>query len=188
MPDIEVEQRIDFRIIEFHQHIIARDAELGGTEGDKGGSIEAAHPDQVEVGVARSKSQLARGGVVEGRLGFDADTAQQRHHLVEDPPVGQRHDQRIAAVASRLDRHETSSTSWRGCQGVGQGSPRSCAWQRIRSTPSRIAAPSENLRWIARSSARIVSRDRILPLSLRRNPLYDAAATSLNVMPHKTRW
>ncbi len=52
MPDIEVERRVDLRIVEFHQHVIAGDAELSGAEGDKGGGIEAAHADQIETRLA----------------------------------------------------------------------------------------------------------------------------------------
>ncbi len=58
MPDIEVERRIDLRIIEFHQHVIAGDAELRGAEGNEGGGIEAAHADQIETGFAGRKTQL----------------------------------------------------------------------------------------------------------------------------------
>src|SRR5271165_29432 len=187
MPDIEIERRIDLRIVEFHQHIVAGDAELCRAEGDKSGGIEAADADQVETGLAGSKAELPRRGVLECGLRLDADFAQQRHHLAEDTPVRQCHDQRIAADGPGLGGHKTSSKSWRGCHGVGQGSPRSLAWQRIRATSIRIAAPPENSRWTARSSGRIASKDSIRPSSLRRNPLYDTAATSLNMIPHKTR-
>src|SRR5438034_4393465 len=44
MADIEVERRIDFGIVEFHQHIVAGDAELSRPEGYKGRDIEAAEP------------------------------------------------------------------------------------------------------------------------------------------------
>src|SRR5690242_1238720 len=73
MPDIEVEQRIDLRIVEFHQHIIARYAELRRAKGDKSGGIEAAHPYQVETGLTRAEAQLTRSGVIEGGLRFYAD-------------------------------------------------------------------------------------------------------------------
>ncbi len=45
MPDIEVERRVDLGIIEFHQHVIAGDAELRRAERDKAGDIEAADAD-----------------------------------------------------------------------------------------------------------------------------------------------
>src|SRR5207248_2494254 len=171
MPDIEVERRVNLRIVELHQHIIAGDAELCGPERDKSGGIEAAHTDQIETGLAGREAELARSGVVEGRLRFDADLAQQRHDLAENSPIRQGHDQGTAQGIARGNDHETSSKSCRGCHGVGHGSPRSLAWQRTRATSSRIAAPPENSRWTAPSSGRIASKDSIRPSSLRRNPL-----------------
>src|SRR5207302_5519469 len=93
MPDIEVERRVNLRIVEFHQHVIAGDAELCGSEGDKSGGIEAAHADQIETGLGGSEAQLARSGVVEGRLWINCDQAAERHHLGEDPPLWLCHNQ-----------------------------------------------------------------------------------------------
>src|SRR6516162_3763720 len=58
-PDIEIERRVNFRVVEFHQHVVAGDAELGGAEGDKGGDVEAPHPNQIESGLTGRKTQLA---------------------------------------------------------------------------------------------------------------------------------
>src|SRR5205085_5105254 len=66
MADIEVERRVDLRIIEFHQDIVAGDAELSGAESDKGRDIEAADADQVEPRRGRGETQLARARVGEG--------------------------------------------------------------------------------------------------------------------------
>ncbi len=73
MADLEIERRVDLGIIEFHQHVVAGDAELRRAERDKGRDVEAAHPDDVETGVAGGEAQLARIRIVEGRLGLDAD-------------------------------------------------------------------------------------------------------------------
>src|SRR5437660_11336784 len=87
MPDIEVERRVNLRIVEFHQHIIAGDAELCGAEGDKSGGIEAAHADQIETGLAGSEAQLARSGVVEGWITLYAGQARQRQYVARYPLI-----------------------------------------------------------------------------------------------------
>src|SRR5437763_7356454 len=92
MPDIEVERRVNLRIVEFHQHVIAGDAELCGAEGDKSGGIEAAHADQIETGLAGSEAQLARSGVVEGRLRLNADQAKQWHQVDVNALIRQCHN------------------------------------------------------------------------------------------------
>ena len=128
VPDIKVERRVNLGIVEFHQHIIAGNAELGSAEGDEGGDVKAAHSYQIKSRSARGKAEFARVRVVKGGLRRDAETTQQRHHLVEDPTVGQRKDQYILDMARiRCASHTRSSASCRGCHRVGQGSPRSCA-------------------------------------------------------------
>src|SRR6516225_12455632 len=44
-PDVEVKRCVDLRVVEFHQDVVARDAQLRRAEGDKGGDVKAAHPD-----------------------------------------------------------------------------------------------------------------------------------------------
>ena len=68
MTDIEVERSVNLGIVEFHQHIIAGDAELSGAEGDESGRIEAADTDQIETGLACAKAKLPRRRVIKGRL------------------------------------------------------------------------------------------------------------------------
>src|SRR5260370_31176844 len=46
MADLEIERRVNLRIVELHQHVIAGDGELGGAGGDKSVGIEAAHAAQ----------------------------------------------------------------------------------------------------------------------------------------------
>src|ERR1700730_10635708 len=58
MTDIEVEWSVNLGIVEFHQHIIAGDAELSGAEGDESGRIETADADQIETGLACGKAEL----------------------------------------------------------------------------------------------------------------------------------
>ena len=99
MTNIEIEWRVNLRIIEFHQHIIACDAELGGAKRDETGDIETAHADQIETGIGGSKAQFARFRIGKGRFGLDADALQQRHYLFKDAPIRQRHDQRFRGWA-----------------------------------------------------------------------------------------
>src|SRR5579859_157593 len=76
MTDIEVERRVDFGIIEFHQYVVAGDPELCCAERDKGRDIEAAYPDEVELRLRCREAQLSRLWVVKLRLGLDADAPQ----------------------------------------------------------------------------------------------------------------
>ena len=46
--DAEVERRVDLRIVELHQDVVAGDPDLRGAEGDESGDVEAAHPDDAE--------------------------------------------------------------------------------------------------------------------------------------------
>ena len=88
--DAEVERGVNLRVVEFHQHVVAGDAEVRGAEGDKGGDIERAHADEVHAGHVRGEAQLSRVLVVERRLGLDAHRPQHRHQLLEDAALGQR--------------------------------------------------------------------------------------------------
>ena len=58
--DIQIERHIDFGIVEFHQHVVAGDAELRRAESDEGRDVEAAHADDVEPGVVGLEAELAR--------------------------------------------------------------------------------------------------------------------------------
>src|SRR5580704_5603064 len=66
VPDIKIERRVNLGIVEFHQHIIAGDAELGSAEGDEGGDVKAAHSYQIKSRHARRKAELARARIVKG--------------------------------------------------------------------------------------------------------------------------
>ena len=57
--DAEVERRVDFRIVELHQHVGAADAELRRAEGDEGGDVERAHAHHVERRVVGGEAQPA---------------------------------------------------------------------------------------------------------------------------------
>jgi len=92
MPNVEVERRVDLRIVEFHQHVVAGDAELGRAKGDKRGDVKAAHANQIERRLAGRKAKLARTGILERGLRLYTEALQQRHHLAEDPSVRQRQD------------------------------------------------------------------------------------------------
>ena len=60
IADAEIERRVDLRIVELHQHVVAGDAEMRRAEGDEGRDVEAAHADDVEVGMVGREAQLAR--------------------------------------------------------------------------------------------------------------------------------
>lgn len=59
MADAEVERRVDFRIVEFHQYVGAANAELGGSEGNEGSDIEALDADHLERGVGGGEAETA---------------------------------------------------------------------------------------------------------------------------------
>ena len=112
--DAEVERRIDLAVVELQQHVVADDAELGRAEGDEGGDVEAAHPDQPEPRVRGGEAELARAVVRERGLRLDACARQQRRKLAGNPAFGQREQQAVA--------HGTGS---RSPAEVGRGSSRS---------------------------------------------------------------
>ena len=49
MPDIEIDRRIDFRMVEFHQHVATGNGEMGGAKGEEGRRVEAAHADDFKI-------------------------------------------------------------------------------------------------------------------------------------------
>ena len=172
MPDIQIERRVDLGIVEFHQYVVAGDAELGRAEGDKGRDIEAAHADQIEAGVAGRKAQPARCRVVEGGLRLDAYPAQQRHHLGENPAVGQRQDQAIFAARRR---QLIGPSPLRGADATGSAMARRDPWRGT--GRGRLRAGSRRRRKIrdgspppARPPASRADRQQ------RQNPVFVAAA------------
>src|SRR5438045_9384457 len=74
VADIEVERRVDFGIVEFHQHIVAGDADLRSPKGDKARNVETADADKIEPGIGSREPQFARFRIGKGRLRFDAGT------------------------------------------------------------------------------------------------------------------
>ena len=89
MADIEVERGVNFRVVEFHQHVAAANADLGGAEGNEGGDVEGADADDVEAGMVGGEAQAATGliGVI-GR-GNDAGSAKQRGTFVQNTAFGE---------------------------------------------------------------------------------------------------
>jgi len=86
--DAEIERGVDFRVVEFHQHVGPADPERGGAEGDEGGDVERADPDHIKAGFVGGKAQPAAGlvGVVRGR--GDARARQQRAAFGENAALG----------------------------------------------------------------------------------------------------
>ena len=99
--DAQVQGSVDFRILEFHQDIVAGNAHLRRAESHERGDIETAHPDNLQTRNVGGEAQQPRGGIVEGRLRFDAGAAQQRHRLVQDAALGQGNDQFLGHLHSR---------------------------------------------------------------------------------------
>ncbi len=98
MAEIEVERRVDFRIIELHQHVVAGHADMRGAEGHEGRDIEIAHPDDVQSRHVGLETELAGFRIVEGSLDLDTGPVEQRDHLVEDAPLGQSEDKGFVAT------------------------------------------------------------------------------------------
>ncbi len=72
LADLEVERRIELGIVELHDHVAARNAEMGGTEGDEGRHVERPHAHDLDARLGRREAQLPRFRIVERRLGLDA--------------------------------------------------------------------------------------------------------------------
>jgi len=70
--DLEIDRRIKFGIVEFHDHVAAGDAEMRRTEGDEGRHVERAHAHDFEPRIVGGKAQLARIGIVERGFRLDA--------------------------------------------------------------------------------------------------------------------
>ncbi len=130
-PDLEVDRRIDFRIVELHQHVAADDAQRGSAEGNERRHIEAAHADDLEIAAVGAKAQLAVIGIGEGGLRPDAGTGQERQHFAQNAPFRQGQDRRLArrilrlAAAPHAGPPPGPSSVCSGCQRVGQDSPTS---------------------------------------------------------------
>ena len=95
IADIQIHRRIDLRIVEFHQHIIASNAQMRRTKGDKGRHIETAHPDNRQVGHIGIKFQQPGRRIIKGRFRHNANTVQHRAQLVQYPPFRQGQHQRF---------------------------------------------------------------------------------------------
>src|SRR5579883_2805054 len=74
LADAEIERRVDFGVLEFHQHVAAGDAHVRTAEGDEGGDVEIADADDVEIVVVGAEAELARVRIVELALDFDSGT------------------------------------------------------------------------------------------------------------------
>ncbi len=95
MADLEIERRVDLRVFEFHQHVVAGDAQMRRAESDEGRHVEIAHAHDVEVPVVGLEAQLARVLVIELGLDLDARAPHESHDLTEDAALGQRQNQRL---------------------------------------------------------------------------------------------
>src|SRR6185437_3821077 len=153
MPDLEVKRRVNLRVLELHQHVVAGDPDMRGAEGDEGRHVEIAHADDVEAGMAGGEAELARIGIVESVLDLDPGAPHHGKHFAQDTPLGQRQNQLLVTA----HRHALLKKSGPRPSRVGQGSPRSSRWHRICSTSSRMLPPPAKSRKSDPASARIAS-------------------------------
>src|SRR5690348_3510904 len=86
----KVERRINLGILEFHQHIVAGDAEMRRAKRDEIGDVEIAHANDLEASVVRGEAELPRLVIGKRALDLDPGTAKERHDLAEDAPFGKR--------------------------------------------------------------------------------------------------
>jgi hypothetical protein len=96
MADIEIDRRIDLRIVKFQQHVIAGNTEMRRTERDEGRDVEAAHADDFELRIVSAKAQSPRILVGELGLRLDAGPFQDGQHFLEDTPLRQRQNKHVA--------------------------------------------------------------------------------------------
>jgi hypothetical protein len=102
LADAQIERRVDFRIVELDDHVVADDAQMRRPEGHQRCDVERAPADDIETGIVRAESQQPCAGVVELRLRPDPGLAQERHRLVEDASVGQGEDD-LVVCSQRLN-------------------------------------------------------------------------------------
>ena len=100
--DTEIQRRVNLGIFEFHQNVVAGNAEMGRAEGDEGGDIEAAYPDNPHRIMIGGEVQLARFGIEKGRLRRNAGLLHQRHGLIQNAALRHRQDQRFVFSNHRL--------------------------------------------------------------------------------------
>ena len=107
MPDIEIDRRVEVRIIELLDHVRTDNAQLRSAMGDEGRDIEGAHADQAHVLARGRKAERAVALVVEPVLGHDAGTRHHRQRLVEDAALGNSEGQ-LACHSGAALRHWTA--------------------------------------------------------------------------------
>ena len=74
---------------------------MGAAEGDEGGDVEAANPDDIDLGQVGGEAKPPVVIVIEGGFRLDAGQAYHRHHLGEDAPLGQGQDQFFVGTQHR---------------------------------------------------------------------------------------
>src|ERR1700733_4489482 len=126
-------------------------------ESDEGRDVEIAHADDVESRQVGLEPKLARPGIVELALDLDPRAPHHGHDLIQDTPLGQRQDQRFVTqhrtLPKQMRTQPASSTGWLGRKRVGQGSPKSSKWHRMRPDSSRMLPPPAKSRKIAPAPA-----------------------------------
>ncbi len=71
MADAEIDRRVDLRIVELQQHVVAGNAQLRGPEGNEGRDVETAYPDDLELRIVGAETQRPR--ILVGEFGLRLD-------------------------------------------------------------------------------------------------------------------
>src|SRR3546814_1484778 len=79
---VQIDGRVDLRIGEFHQHVVAADAKLRRAMGDKGRDVERTDANQLHIGPVGGKTQSAGRFIAERGFGPDAGGRKQRQRLL----------------------------------------------------------------------------------------------------------
>src|SRR5579872_4817214 len=56
---LEIERRVKLGVARFHEHIVAGDAEMSGTEGDEGRDVEIPDADHIKIRLVGGEAKLA---------------------------------------------------------------------------------------------------------------------------------
>src|SRR3546814_10097380 len=75
---VQIDGRVDLRIGEFHQHVVAADAKLRRAMGDKGRDVERTDANQLHIGPVGGKTQSAGRFIAERGFGLAAGCRKQR--------------------------------------------------------------------------------------------------------------
>jgi hypothetical protein len=85
MADAQVNGRIEVRIVELEQHILARHTKLRGAKGNESRYIKGPHTDQLDMRMVGGEGERAAILIVKGRFRLNANPRQQRAQFFQYP-------------------------------------------------------------------------------------------------------